>query len=246
MAIKITTGEYTQIVASNRLAWAELKTATEFKADASAKTEEVRAFNDNGEPLVISTDMGQTTGNLSVIRSSSVPFECLAMGSAAAVLTHTKAWNLSPGDTQVVTSAFTKFTLKDAITHPLFLGANFKDKITGLTYGSQWITLAFLNSDGTNEAVAGTLASTYSYTATMKYSFPYAIAVGTGAQYATDSANRILWDGTRSILPAGTDADGAATYFSFDNTGAYKATPSLSSDLVAWLTSAGTVTLITV
>lgn len=240
MAVKITTGEYTQIVVSNKRAWAEIKTATEFKADASAKTEEVRAFNDGGEPLVISTDMGQTTGSISVIRSSSVPFECLAMGKS---ITHTGGNNLGIF-TQVTAADFVKFTLKDAISNPLYLGANFKDKITSKIYGSQWITMAFLNSDGTQEAVAGTLANTYSYTATMKYSFPYAIAIGTKAQFDAD-LNQIDYvdslGASQDFLPAGTDSDGVAITFKFvASTGAYVTGTPGATDIVAWLTKFGT------
>ena len=239
MAVKITTGEYTQVVVANYKGWAEIKTATEFKADATAKTEEVRAFNDLGEPLVISTDMGTTTGSTSIIRSSTVPFECLAMGLS---ITHTAASgtvnSLNPLFTQELPATFLKFTLKDAITHPLFLGANFKDKITGNIYGSQWIVNAFLNSDGTNEAVSGTLANTYSYTATMKYSFPYSICLGTYAAYNGDTY-KAEWDVVNHYiaLPAGVDANGDAINFSW---AAGVHNPTLSAcDLIAWTTALG-------
>ena len=125
----------------------------------------------------------------------------------------------------------------------MFLIANFKDKITGKIYGSQWITNAFLNSDGTNEAVNGTLATTFSYTATGKYTFAKAIAIGPKAAYDAD-ANKIVttvWSagGTNHIyLPGGVDENGTPIDFSFNMTTGASESPA-STSLLAWLTTTG-------
>ena len=197
MSIKITTGEYTDVIVSN---WKDFKSVNVVQAlniDAAAKTEEVRAFNDMGEPLVISTDMGQTTGSISILKSSSTWFENIVLGNLY-------------GDT------LHSFSLKEAIKHRFAIVANYKDKLSNLVYGSMVAVGCVLNSDGTNEAVNGTLQSTFNVTATSKTSYPYKVVF---EKVTSALADTLVVTGsivTNGIVSGGKNDDGFDCPFIFD------------------------------
>lgn len=195
MSVKITTGEYTEVVVANHKSSKDINVVQQLNMDASAKTEEVRAFNDLGEPLVISTDMGQTTGSISILKSSSTWFENIVLGEA-------------------YDAAFTKFSLKDAIQKRFFIFANYKDKQTQKVYQSMEAVGCVLNSDGSNEAVNGTLQSTFNVTATAKNTYPYKIVV---EKVTSETSGNVLYlsKPCKGVVSGGKDDSGADIPFIF-------------------------------
>lgn len=222
MSIRISTGEYTDVIVANHQDFKSINVVQSLNIDASAKTEEVRAFNDGGEPLVISTDMGQTTGAVSILKSSNSWFENIVMGSL---------W----GDD------LTNFSLKEAIKHRFAIFANYKDKLeTTKIFSSMSAVGCVLNSDGTNEAVNGTLQSTYNVSATNKTTFPYAICV---ERELTASAGviTVLLHNIVGLVPGGKDDSGNDVPYVFDYTNATAYTPMLGT-VTAFSGSAKTIT----
>lgn len=199
MAVQITTGEYTEVLVANHKSFKSINVVQQLNIEAQAKTEEVRAFNDGGEPLVISTDMGQTTGNIAILKSSSSWFESLVLGNA-------------------FDAALISFSLKEAIKRRFAIFANYKDKLSGKVYGSMAAVGCVLNSDGTSEAVNGTLQSTFNVTATSKTSYPYKIVVESVTAALDDTL--VVTGVVAGIVTGGKTDDGFDCPFIFDTAAA--------------------------